>query len=164
LFERTIIQYTYTRFFPHIINILPTFKAKIGKYQEQNAIKQSPYERSANSENLSEIVSSQEQLIPSTQRRDFWLDMKRWCNSFFIDPKGKPPSNPYNWPNSTDEDIFERPKRIIKIGSDQKYSFCNNFVRTYKYEPWSFLPKFLLEEFNPTTKIANCYFLCISGN
>lgn len=30
-------------------------------------------------------------------------------------------------------------------------------------EIWNFLPMFLLEEFNPKVKIANCYFLIISG-
>lgn len=38
-----------------------------------------------------------------------------------------------------------------------------NMVRTAKYEYYNFLPMFLWEEFNPTHKIANVYFLCIAG-
>eukprot|EP01036_Dinobryon_divergens_P026423 gene26423-35074_t len=59
--------------------------------------------------------------------------------------------------------FFDRPQRIVKIGREQEFSFCDNFVKTSKYEVWNFLPKFLMEEFNPKTKIANCYFLLISG-
>lgn len=36
-------------------------------------------------------------------------------------------------------------------------------VRTAKYEFYNFLPKFLWEEFNPATKIANVYFLFIAA-
>lgn len=76
---------------------------------------------------------------------------------------GLPPSNPKGWPNSTEQDLVDRPKRVVRFGGPQIYSFCSNFVKTSKYEFWNFLPKFLLEEFNPKTKVANCYFLCISG-
>ena len=41
--------------------------------------------------------------------------------------------------------------------------FKSNFVKTSKYEVYNFFPKFLLEEFNPRTKFANCYFLMISA-
>ena len=75
----------------------------------------------------------------------------------------KPSSLPNNWPKSTFEELQERPQREIAIGRDQDYCFCSNFVKTSKYEIYNFLPKFLLEEFNPMTKIANCYFLMISG-
>lgn len=74
-----------------------------------------------------------------------------------------PPSNPYNWPDSTEEDLLDRPKRVVKVGADQAFSFCNNFVKTSKFEVWDFLPKFLFDEFNPKHKVANCYFLMISG-
>eukprot|EP01031_Cornospumella_fuschlensis_P038783 gene38782-47161_t len=74
-----------------------------------------------------------------------------------------PHANPRGWPNSGPEELAERPKRVVKLGAPQIYHFCNNFVKTSKYEVWDFLPKFLLEEFNPRTKIANCYFLMISG-
>jgi phospholipid-transporting ATPase len=74
-----------------------------------------------------------------------------------------PPSNPLNWPDSTEEDLLDRPKRIVKVGSEQAFSFCNNFVKTSKYEVWDFLPKFLFDEFNPKHKVANCYFLMISA-
>ena len=76
---------------------------------------------------------------------------------------GKPPSNPTGWPNSTQDDINDRPSRIIKIGEPQAFSFHSNFVKTSKYEFYDFLGKFLLEEFNPYTKVANCYFLMISA-
>lgn len=76
---------------------------------------------------------------------------------------GLPPSNPKGWPRPTEQDLLERPKRIVRVGGPQIYSFCSNFVKTSKYELWNFLPKFLLEEFNPKTKVANCYFLMISG-
>lgn len=74
-----------------------------------------------------------------------------------------PPSNPHGWPHSSADAIAARPKRIISIGKTQEFSFCSNFVKTSKYELWDFLPKFLMEEFNPKTKVANCYFLMISG-
>jgi magnesium-transporting ATPase (P-type) len=76
---------------------------------------------------------------------------------------GKPHANPDGWPFPTDEDIAERPTRKIKIGDEQEYHFCNNFVKTSKYEVWDFPGKFLMEEFDPTTKVANCYFLMISA-
>lgn len=76
---------------------------------------------------------------------------------------GLPNSNPRGWPHSTAEDLLERPKRIVKIGMPQVFSFRDNNVKTSKYELYSFLPKFLFEEFNPRSKIANCYFLVISG-
>lgn len=82
---------------------------------------------------------------------------------FFGNSEERPPSIPRNWPNPTEEDLNERPKRIINISSSQDYYFSSNFVKTSKYEFWSFLPKFLLEEFNPKTKVANCYFLLISA-
>lgn len=56
-----------------------------------------------------------------------------------------------------------RPQRIVGINQPQQFSFCNNSIRTYKYEWYTFPAKFLLEEFNPKTKIANCYFLTIAG-
>jgi len=75
----------------------------------------------------------------------------------------KPPSNPHGWPHPTERDLLERPKRVVNVGKEQGFSFCSNFVKTSKYDLWNFLPKFLLEEFNPKTKVANCYFLMISG-
>lgn len=89
--------------------------------------------------------------------------MRTWTTSWISSSSDKPPSNPRNWPKSSPQDIQERPQRIISIGEPQRFSFCNNFVKTSKYEVWNFIPKFLLEEFNPRTKIANCYFLLISG-
>jgi magnesium-transporting ATPase (P-type) len=76
---------------------------------------------------------------------------------------GKPPSNPWGWPEHVHpDDLAEHPNRIIKIGQEQEYAFCTNFVKTSKYEVWDFPGKFLFEEFDPRTKIANCYFLAIS--
>eukprot|EP01035_Chromulina_nebulosa_P017968 gene17968-23598_t len=77
--------------------------------------------------------------------------------------KSKQPSLPKHWPKSTVKDIEERPKRIINIGKEQDYLFSSNFVKTSKYEWYNFIPKFTLEEFNPKTKIANCYFLLVSA-
>lgn len=76
--------------------------------------------------------------------------------------RGLPPSVPPNWPNHTDEDLGLRPQRVVNIGRAQDYLFPNNFVKTSKYEWYTFLPKFLMEEFNPNTKVANCYFLLIA--
>lgn len=39
----------------------------------------------------------------------------------------------------------------------------SNMVRTSKYKWYNFLPKFLWEEFNPASKVANVYFLFIAG-
>ncbi len=75
----------------------------------------------------------------------------------------KPSSLPRNWPKSTAADIEAKPQRIVHIGEEQEFSFVSNSIKTSKYEWWNFLPKFLLEEFNPRTKFANCYFLIIAG-
>jgi len=47
-----------------------------------------------------------------------------------------PPSLPTNWPESTDEEIDERPTRIINFGKEkgQDFWFRDNFVKTSKYE------------------------------
>jgi phospholipid-translocating P-type ATPase (flippase) len=75
-----------------------------------------------------------------------------------------PPSLPDNWPDSTQEEVDERPTRKIKFGSgtEQEFWFRNNFVKTSKYEWYNFLFKFLMEEFNPMTKMANVYFLLVA--
>ena len=73
-----------------------------------------------------------------------------------------PPSLPRNFPNHSEEDLAERPSRVLNIGKPQIASFHSNFVKTSKYELWNFLPKFLMEEFNPKTKIANCYFIIVA--
>lgn len=83
--------------------------------------------------------------------------------SLFKKKSELPLSLPKHWPNPSDEDLDENKSRIICVGSSQKFHFNNNFVKTSKYEAYNFLPKFLLEEFNPRTKVANCYFLFISG-
>jgi Phospholipid-translocating ATPase N-terminal len=77
----------------------------------------------------------------------------------------KPHSNPHGWAqgNTSIEELEARPNRVININSEQDYEFCSNFVKTSKYEPYSFLPLFLWEEFNPRAKIANVYFLFIAG-
>lgn len=82
--------------------------------------------------------------------------------SFFGGLAAKPPANPRNWPNSTEEEVAANPQRKILVASPQDFSFCNNFVKTYKYEVWNFLPMFLLESFDPRTKVANCFFLAIA--
>lgn len=77
----------------------------------------------------------------------------------------KPSSLPHRWPHSTEADLAAKPKRLISIGGPdhQQFSFRNNSIKTSKYEWYNFLPKFLLEEFNPKQKIANCYFLVVSA-
>ena len=73
-----------------------------------------------------------------------------------------PSALPPHWPNSSAEEIEAFGQRHVAIGEPQTFSFVNNFVKTSKYETYNFLPKFLMEEFNPHTKTANCYFLLIS--
>jgi phospholipid-transporting ATPase len=75
----------------------------------------------------------------------------------------KPDSLPKNWPRPTAEDLAENPQRIVIVGDEQDYLFKDNSIKTSKYEIYDFLPKFLFEEFNPNTKIANCYFLFIAA-
>jgi phospholipid-transporting ATPase len=72
-------------------------------------------------------------------------------------------SLPQNWPNPTKEDLEAKPNRVVVVGGAQRFSFKSNFVKTSKYEIWNFCPKFLMEEFNPKTKVANCYFLLVSA-
>jgi phospholipid-transporting ATPase len=74
----------------------------------------------------------------------------------------KPESLPEHWPNPSEQDLKDRPQRVIQVGREQAFVFKDNFVKTSKYEPWNFLPKFIMEVFNPRTKIANCYFLLIA--
>jgi len=77
-----------------------------------------------------------------------------------------PSGLPNKWPNHEEEDLRRHPHRLINVGSQQDYFYRDNFVKTSKYTfyflIWDFLPKFLLEEFNPKTKIANCYFFMIA--
>jgi magnesium-transporting ATPase (P-type) len=80
-----------------------------------------------------------------------------------VQNRSLPSSLPKNWPHSTSHDMDLKPNRLINIGTYQDYSFCNNSIKTSKYELWNFFAKFLLEEFNPKTKIANCYFLLIAS-
>lgn len=49
------------------------------------------------------------------------------------------------------------------VPNSQETEFVSNMVRTAKFEYYDFLPKFLWEEFNPATKIANVYFLFIAA-
>eukprot|EP01035_Chromulina_nebulosa_P022026 gene22026-28511_t len=76
-----------------------------------------------------------------------------------------PPSVPKGWPNSSAEALRKNPQRKVYLNprGQQQNSFCGNAIKTSRYEIWNFLPMFLLEEFNPKVKIANCYFLVISG-
>jgi phospholipid-transporting ATPase len=80
--------------------------------------------------------------------------------SLLVPPK--PPGSPRNWPNSTAAEIAQLPNKQVYLNDEQEYSFCDNFVKTSKYEWFNFLPKFLFEEFNPALKPANVYFLIIS--
>jgi phospholipid-transporting ATPase len=78
------------------------------------------------------------------------------------DENDLPSGLPAGWPRSTEADFAALPNRIINLGDEQSYSFKDNFVKTSKYTVANFVPKFLLEEFDPKTKIANVYFLGIS--
>jgi len=69
---------------------------------------------------------------------------------------------PKNYPHSTEEEKALLPWRKVEVGRDQNYEYINNGIKTSKYEPWNFVFLFLLEEFNPYTKVANLYFLCIA--
>jgi len=79
--------------------------------------------------------------------------------------KKKPWSKPTHWPTSTEPEIKEKPLRYVMVGTDseQEWAFCDNRVKTSKYEVYTFFPKFLIEEFNPRTKVANVYFLVIAA-
>jgi phospholipid-transporting ATPase len=74
-----------------------------------------------------------------------------------------PPGKPRNWPNSNEAELEARPSRHINFNTPQEFSYVGNTVKTSKYEYYNFLPKFLMEAFNPRVKIANCYFLMIAG-
>lgn len=76
--------------------------------------------------------------------------------------KKKHHGTPDNWPNSTAAQLAQLPLRHLLINQEQEYLYVDNSVKTSKYELYNFLPKFLMEEFNPRVKIANCYFLAIS--
>lgn len=73
----------------------------------------------------------------------------------------KPKGTPKRWPNSTEDDLAALPSRIVMLGEEQQFSFGGNSIKTSKYEWYNFLPKFLMEEFDPNTKLANVYFLII---
>lgn len=75
---------------------------------------------------------------------------------------GKPKGIPKNWPKSTEHQLSKLPYRVCVIGGEQRYKFKKNKIKTSKYEIYSFLPKLLLEEFNPKVKFANCYFLFVA--
>ena len=79
-------------------------------------------------------------------------------------PKRELPNGlPTNWPDSSQEELDERPVRHIEIGFPQTYSYVDNFVKTSRFTFLNFLPNFFLEEFNPKTKVANVYFLFIAA-
>lgn len=75
----------------------------------------------------------------------------------------KPLGYPKSWPNCSEEDLKEMPQREVLVGQNQKFEFYDNFVKTSKYEPYNFIPKFLMESFNISTKVANSYFLMIAA-
>lgn len=102
-------------------------------------------------------------VLMSKQQHNRSSIFQRLRKATFGGHDGLPPSNPHGWPFSTPEDLQERPKRVVKVGAPQIFSFADNNIRTSKYNVHTFLPKFLLEEFNPSTKLANCYFLVIAG-
>jgi magnesium-transporting ATPase (P-type) len=76
--------------------------------------------------------------------------------------KDLPVGKPQGWPHSSGEQMDAMPDRMVIVGGKQMYSFVDNTVKTVKYEWYSFVPLFLLEEFNPRVKVANVYFLVIA--
>ena len=74
-----------------------------------------------------------------------------------------PSGLPSNWPNPSKADLENLPNRVINVGFDdasakkQIYSFESNRIKTSKYEFWSFIPLFLMEEFNPKQKVAMAF-------
>ncbi len=113
-----------------------------------------------------EIDSQNETKKPESSHcacnRGWWHICTRCCSLCAWSGHNMPSSTPKNFPFHSEKDMKERPCRVIYIGKPQRFSFRNNFVKTSKYEVWNFLPKFLFEEFNPRTKLANIYFLVIS--
>eukprot|EP00605_Chrysophyceae_sp_TOSAG23-4_P000732 GSChrysophyteH1.ASY1.ANO1.817.1 assembled CDS len=78
-------------------------------------------------------------------------------------PKSELPSGlPANWPDSSPEELGERPVRHIEVGRPQIYAFKDNFIKTSRFTTADFLPKFFLEFFDPKSKIANVYFIFIA--
>ena len=58
--------------------------------------------------------------------------------------------------------IQEEPDRYIYLNDATKNAaveYASNYVSTTKYSPWSFLPKFLYEQF---TRYANIFFLILA--
>jgi len=105
----------------------------------------------------------QNELLLAKKNEYSKISMTSYFKWVFTGTKDSLPSSlPRNFPNHTEDDLNEKRSRIISIGKSQEFYFKDNFVKTSKYEIWNFLPKFLFEEFNPRTKIANCYFLVIS--
>lgn len=102
-------------------------------------------------------TGDRERLIP--QQTSIWSEM---FGGWFKDDDERPSGLPAGWPNSSAEEFKAFPNRLINVGRFQDYQYKNNFVKTSKYTVGNFVPKFLLEEFNPWTKVANVYFLGIS--
>ena len=102
--------------------------------------------------------------------RDDWFDREveiffaGFINSTMSKGIIKPPSLPNHWPKPSVEDLQANPRRLINVGAgvEQMFSFRRNFVTTSKYTLYNFTALFCLEEFNPRTKVANCYFLLIA--
>ena len=75
-----------------------------------------------------------------------------------------PSSLPRGFPHPSPADLELCPHRVVMVGAQgQEYSFQSNLVKTTLFTLGNFLPKFLMEEFNPKNKIANCYFLLLAG-
>ena len=109
-----------------------------------------------------------DQLNGITEYDPHWFDSN--VRAILIDSRSilqmdkKPQSLPKHWPKPTQDDLDERPRRIIKIGTPQDYSFKNNFVKTSKYELWDFLPKFLLEVFTIYKTLSFTFMLTLNDS
>lgn len=80
--------------------------------------------------------------------------------------KKKLSGHPKHWPHPTDADLEECPQRKFQFGTSlgadgQEFDFIDNFVKTSKYEWYNFIPIFLIEEFNPNTKVSMYIYLSV---
>ena len=82
-----------------------------------------------------------------------------------LDYRGRDPERGATPPRAPEEDITDGIRRNkgpgvrrVRINASQEVKFVSNYIMTAKYTVWSFLPKFLFEQFR---RYANIFFLCI---
>lgn len=123
---------------------------------------QGSHDQEGNPPKFDSTLETKKPITTNTCSRYWWDKLKGIGRLCTLWGNKLPPSTPKNFPNHSADDLKERPYRIVTVGKPQRFYFCNNFVKTSKYEIWNFVPKFLFEEFDPRTKLANIYFLIIS--